>query len=407
MRLSFALVVAISILSAPVSGRADIDPALSGLAAGGEDATSVFFSPAAITRLDKSELVLQTAFVYQESKFRVDEATIDGGSSDNDDKILLVPGVYYVRPLGERLRLGVSVNVPSGIGHEYGKSWSGRYLSEESNLAFLAAAAPLAYRLTERWSVAAGPYLIYTDSRTKARVNNLLPESDDGNVRLEEDGAGLGWLAGVMYEPTPTTRLAASYKSSVDPKLEGTPSFNNLDPLLREVLAAADLLGTEVDVDFKVPEIAQGGFYTEFGDRWSATGDVVWINMSEFGITRVSVGEDRITVRDSGFRDAWMGSVGVKYRYREDRAVSFGAMYFTSPTSDGNRNIALPFDRVIGVGAGVERPCLGFHCKMILNYFDLGDGDLAEDGGPLLGSIEGSFSKNWAVMLDIQLRKIF
>jgi hypothetical protein len=44
---------------------------------------------------------------------------------------------------------------------------------------------------------------------------------------------------------------------------------------------------------------------------------------------------------------------------------------------------------------------------MILNFFDLGDGDLAEDGGPLLGSIEGSFSKNWAVMLDVQLRKIF
>jgi long-chain fatty acid transport protein len=210
-----------------------------------------------------------------------------------------------------------------------------------------------------------------------------------------------------MYEPTPTTRLAASYKSSVDPKLEGTPSFNNLDPLLREALAAADLLGTEVDVDFKVPAIAQGGVYTEFGDRWSATGDVVWINMSEFGVTRVSVGQESITVREDDFRDAWMGSAGVKYRYAEDRAVSIGAMYFTSPISDGKRNIALPVDRVFGVGAGLERPCLSFHCKMTLNYFDLGDGDLVEDGGPRLGRIAGSFSKNWAVMLDIQLKKIF
>jgi hypothetical protein len=39
--------------------------------------------------------------------------------------------------------------------------------------------------------------------------------------------------------------------------------------------------------------------------------------------------------------------------------------------------------------------------------FDLGDGDLSNDGGPVLGSIEGSFSRNWAVMLDIQLRKVF
>jgi long-chain fatty acid transport protein len=407
MRPSSRSLLAIIVVLAPVLSRAEIDPALTGLSAGGGDATSVFFSPAAITRLDESELVLQTALVYQDSKFRVDESTIDGGNADNDDKILLVPGAYYVRPLGERLRLGLSVNVPSGFGNDYGKTWSGRYLAEESNLAFLAAAAPLAYRVTERWSVAAGPYLIYTDSRTKARVNNILPEFGDGNVRLEEDGAALGWLAGVMYEPTPTTRFAANYKSSVDPKLEGTPSFNNLDPLLREALAAADLLGTEVDVDFKVPAIAQGGVYTEFGDRWSATGDVVWINMSEFGITRVSVGQASITVREDDFRDAWLGSAGVKYRYADDRAVSIGAMYFTSPVSDGKRNIALPVDRVFGVGAGLERPCLGFQCKMILNYFDLGDGDLAEDGGPVLGSIEGSFSKNWAVMLDIQLKKIF
>ncbi len=55
---------------------ADIDPALTGLSGGGNDATSVFFSPAAITRLDESEFILQTAFVYQESKFRVDSATM-------------------------------------------------------------------------------------------------------------------------------------------------------------------------------------------------------------------------------------------------------------------------------------------------------------------------------------------
>jgi hypothetical protein len=37
----------------------------------------------------------------------------------------------------------------------------------------------------------------------------------------------------------------------------------------------------------------------------------------------------------------------------------------------------------------------------------LGDGDVSEDQGPLLGAIDGSFSRNWAVMLDFQLRFIF
>jgi hypothetical protein len=67
----------------------------------------------------------------------------------------------------------------------------------------------------------------------------------------------------------------------------------------------------------------------------------------------------------------------------------------------------LPFDPVISVGAGVELPCFGFVCHANLSYVDLGDGHLSEDGGPLLGSIDGSFSTNWAVALDFQLVKRF
>jgi hypothetical protein len=37
----------------------------------------------------------------------------------------------------------------------------------------------------------------------------------------------------------------------------------------------------------------------------------------------------------------------------------------------------------------------------------LGDGHVSEDGGPLLGSMDGSFSTNWAVALDFQLLKQF
>ena len=386
----------------PALSVADIGPALTGLAAGGNDATTVFFSPAAMTRLDH-EVVVQTAVVYQDAKFSVDSASLDGGSADSDESVFLIPGGYYVRPLGERWRLGLSLSVPSGIGHDYGVSWAGRYLAEESSLAFVAISAPLAYRINDQWSVAAGPLVIYTDSVSTARVNNILPEYGDGRVKLEEDGAGIGWSAGVMFELSPETRFGFSYKSEIDPDLKGTPSFRNVDPVLREILAAADLLGTEINVDFTVPAIAQAGFYTELSDTWALTGDAIWIDMSEFGVTHVRVEETGIHVRSQGFKDNWVGSVGLEYKYSEDRTLSFGALYMSSPIDDEDRQITLPFDRIWGVGAGLEQACWGHECKFSLNYFDLGDGEVTEDLGPL-GAIEGSFSTNWAVMLDFQLR---
>jgi len=391
----------------PCLAVGEIGPALTGLTGRANDATSVFFSPAGITRLDRPEVVAQATFMYQESKFDVQQASFDGGDSDKDSRVFIIPAAYYVHPLDERWRLGLSLNVPSGIGHEYGKKWSGRYLSEESNLAFVATSAVLAYKFTDQVSLGGGPYMIYTDSKTKARVNNLLPEYGDGSVKLEEDGVAFGYMMGAMYELTPATRIGAVYRSSVKPDLEGTPTFDNLAPEVRLGLAALDLLGTEVDVDFTVPAQAQVGVYTELSERWSLTGDLLWINMSEFGITRVSVGAENISVRNDDFQDMWIGTAGVKYRYAAERAVSFGVLYASSPTTDSRRNIALPFDRIMSVGAGVEQPCFGFVCHANVSYVDLGDGNVSEDGGPLLGSIDGSFSTNWALALDFQLVKRF
>ena len=385
---------------------AEIGPALSGLTGSANDATAVFFSPAGITRLKQQEIVFQAAFAFKESKFDVDEATFGGGDGKNDQEIAVIPGIFYAKPLNERWHLGLSVNVPSGIASAYGKHWSGRYHIDESTLAFVAASAVLAYKVNDKLSLAAGPYGMYVDSNIETRINNLLPDYPDGRVQLEEEGAALGITLGSMYQFTDATRVGVTYRSELKPDLEGTPSFHNIDPLLRETLAAANLLGTEVDVDFVIPAQLQAGYYTEFSERWSMTGDLMWIDMSEFGITHIRVEEDSISV-NSKFRDMWVANASLKYRYGEDRAVSVGGLYASSAVTDNNRDAGLPLDRVIGAGVGIEMPVLDYLCHVNLNYFDLGDGDVDQKGGPLTGDFKGSFSENWALMLDLQFRKLF
>ena len=399
----FLFAMVLILVCVPSLALCEIGPALTGLSGNANDATAAFASPAGITRLDKPQVVLQTAFVYEDSKFEVDDATFSGGDGDDDTSLLVVPGFFYVRPLSERWRVGLSVNVPSGIGYDYGGSWSGRYHVTETNLAFIAGSAVAAYQLTDKLSVAAGPYMMYVDSTTKTRVNNLLPDYPDGKVKLEESGADVGFLLSMMYQFSDTTRMAATYHSELKPELDGTPSFDNVDPLLREILAAADLLGTEVDVDFTVPAIAQAGFYTELSDRWSMTGDLIWLDMSEFGVTHLRVEQEGISV-DGIFRDMWVTTAGFKYRLGEDRAISIGGLYASSPVKDSKRIIALPMDRIIGGGIGYDTPILDYPCHINLNFFDLGDAEVTADGGLLTGDFSGSFERNWAVMLDIQIK---
>ncbi len=58
------------------------------------------------------------------------------------------------------------------------------------------------------------------------------------------------------------------------------------------------------------------------------------------------------------------------------------------------------------VGTGVEWQRKGLAIHHNLNYADLGDGNLDQDNG-LAGHINGSFDRNYAVILDTQVIKRF
>lgn len=388
---------------AGVTAQADIGPGLSGLTAEASNASSVYWSPAGITRLDRPELMVQAALAGTESKFKVDESNIDGGDADNDRQLLVVPAFYYAHPLNDRWHVGASLTVPSGIGNEYGKHWSGRYLAEESSLTFVSLAGTVAYKLTQDWSIGGGPVMMYTDSTSKARVNNLL--GADGKVKLEEDGVGFGWQLGLMYEFSEHARIGGVYRAKIDPDLSGKPKFDNLNPLLEDALKALGLLDQKIDVDFKVPAQGQLGYFQSFADDWSFTLDALWINMSAFGINHVSVDDTHVALRGE-FKDSWLFSAGLKYRYRPDLAFSVGGMHMSSPATDGRRSIALPLDRIFAIGAGIQWQWKDLLIHTNLNYADFGNGKLEQDGG-LAGNIKGSFNKNHAVVLDTQVIKRF
>ena len=387
--------------------QADIGPAFSGVTARANNASTVFWSPAGINRLDQRELVVGATLGVTQSKFEVDQSNRSGGDADSDTTLLAIPSFYYAHPINDRWRVGASLTVPSGFGNEYGKSWSGRYLAEESNLAFVALAGTVGYRFNDQWSIGGGPIMMYTDSLSKARVNDFGPT--DGRVKLEEDGVGFGWQAGLMYEFSKTARIGMVYRAEIDPDLSGKPKFQNIGPVLDGLLNASGLKDQSIDVKFKVPEMVQLGYYQDLNDDWSFTADMLWVNMSGFGINHVSVNSDMTSATvslDGSFKDTYAFMGGLRYQYRPDLAFSEGAAYMTSPATDGRRTIALPLDRIIAVGGGVEWQWRGFMIHHNLNYANLGDGDVDQDNG-LAGSIEGSFDTNYAVVLDNQIIKRF
>jgi long-chain fatty acid transport protein len=388
------------------AAQADVGPALSGITARADDASTVFWSPAGITRIKKPELVIQSTLVAMETKFNVDESNIGGGNADKDSKILLVPGMFYAQPLKDRWSAGFSLTVPSGFGNDYGKYWSGRYLSQENELTFFALTGTVGYKFSDQWSIGGGPIIMYTDSTSKAQINN--PVKNDGRIKLEEDGFGYGWQLGILHDINDSARIGAVYRAEIDPDLSGKPEYSNLSPVYQRALENLGLFGQDINVDFVVPQQVQLGYYQEFKKDWSFTLDAIWIDMSEFGVEHVSVGPDHVSL-PSEFRDAFAYTTGLRYEYRSDLAFSVGAAYMTSPATDSKRSLALPLDRILAYGAGVEWHWKGLEIHSNLNYVDFGDNDIDQGNAVPLGPgrVKGSFDYNHAVILDMMFIKKF
>jgi len=392
--------IALGLLSIATNVQAK-RPGFTGLTALADSPDAAFWNPASMTRVPES-LELQLATAYSNSDFEVEEATFTGGDPSKQDTINLIPGVYYVKPLNDEWVYGLSMSVPSGFGWDYGSSWSGRYISQESSLTFLALNNSLAYRWNEDLSVSAGIQIMYADSVSKARINNI-GRRGDGRIKLEEDGVGAGFTLSSLYEFSPDTRFGVTYRSETELDLDGSPELENIDNIYLAALNDLNLLG-EIDVDFKVPQQVQLGLFHQINDRYSVTADVVWIDMSEFGVTSVSAGPDTVSV-ESTFEDTYFASIGVGYRWDNRTQVSVGMGYMASPVDDDDRTLYLPLDELWVFGIGVERELeSGDILTVNFEYIDIGDAPVDQENSSLSGRVEGEYKNNYAALLDVSYR---
>jgi long-chain fatty acid transport protein len=383
---------------------AQLGPAFSGLNATARDATTTYWNPAGMARIPNTQLVAIASVGYVASEFKVKPGTtVSGGDPEDDSGLVLIPSLYFSKPLGEKWHVGFSLNIPTGFGSDYGDTWAGRYLATESSLIFVNFSPVAAYRINDRFSLGGGLNIIYTYFKSEAAINNVLDGLSDGKVEFEGDGLSLGFNLGGLFELSSKTRFGLAYRSETEPDISATPEFFNLGPLRRQALLNSGVIGQEINADVKTPQNLQGGVYHEFSDSWSATLDVIWVDFSQFGVEQVSVGSNSVKLQ-SKFKDIWGGSIGARYQLSEDCALAVGVVYLSSGVDDEDRTLGLPLDRILGAGVGLEKqPSKKRRLHLNLNFYDLGEAPIDTQPTPLSGRVVGEFDDHWAILVDVGL----
>lgn len=403
--------------------------AFAGASSAAEDASSMFYNPAAIGFLAGSQAAGSLSYIVPEAILREASASraarlgggpISGNASPGDAVVdVLLPAAYGVWAVSPDLRFGLAVTSPWGLVTEYDNDWVGRYHALHSELRTFNISPTVAFRLNPMVSIGGGFQAQYAHADLTNAVDfgsilavagaPVAPGSADGKGRTTGDDWGFGFTAGILVEPWAGTRAGLSYRSAVRHELRGAVDFSGvpagLSPGFADGGARANLM---------TPDVATLGIHQRLGSQWAVMGEAAWTNWSHFDELRIRF-DDPLrsdTVTPTHWDDTWFFALGVEYRPTPAWTVKAGVAYDQSPVPERYRTPRIPDqDRAwmsLGLGYQVSEATRldAAYTHIFVKDATLRLTDDLAGPGALRGNLSGTYDSR-ADIISVQVKHAF
>lgn len=350
-----------AIVEQSVSG---LGTAFSGVAAVAEDASTLFFNPAGLTRLKGQQAVLGLHYIKPKTEFSDRGSSLspaltggafvalsgsDGGDGGED---AFVPNAYYAANLDNGWAFGIGVNAPFGLATEYADGWQGRYHALRSEVETVNINPSVAYKLGDHLSFGAG----FNAQKLTAELSNAIdfgsiatalsggalgtPQGSDGKVVLEADDWAYGFNLGILVEADDDTRLGLAYRSRMEYTAEGSADFTVPAAVSSLPGVGSGISATFADsgaqAEMTLPDSLSASIYHRFTDRLAFMADVTWTNWSVFDELRVEFDNPlkADSVTSYNWNDSWRYSLGGSYDASERLTLRAGVAFDETPIPD-------------------------------------------------------------------------
>jgi long-chain fatty acid transport protein len=385
----------------------DMGVGSAGSQAAGFDASTATANPAAMTRLDRSQMEAGIMGLYVDSQFNVKNSSNGDNGGGNAGYFSPVPTLNYVHSLSPDLKLGLGVGSYFGLGLNYSNEWAGKYYVQNASITTLAFNPTIGYKIAPWLSIGGGVSVVEGKLSERVAVNTLL-EPGDGRLKYDASDVGFGYNLGVLFELSPQTRVGVTYVSQVDLEFKDDLRFKNLGPVLEGALNATGLLNAQLKIDMTIPAQLSVGAYQALTDKLALVGTVNWQNWSKFGQPEIALADSNTVTANLDYKDTYHAGIGAYYRVAEPWLLMVGFGYDTSPTSSSSeRSPVLPLGATFTYSAGVQYDWnKDFSVGAAYALIDAGSAKVNRSGGPLKGDLEGEYDTNFihAVNLNFVYR---
>ena len=272
-----------------------------GIASPQDSAAAVFSNPAAMCfgpYCPSGEASVSMTMFKPTVKAKITNGT-GTHSAVSEEKVYPIPIAALSYPLRNDLRLGLAAYGVSGMGVDYRDTaldapYAGTFPQSTGTYTLLQrmkAAPALAYQLSDKVSVGLAVHIHYASL-------------DLGNG--PKDGTTFGVQPGIIYKPTDTVSIGATYVSPQE--------------INHKKVADFDSDGTKDNLKLEAPQILGLGVAYGPSHTWLFETDVKWINWG-----------DATGYKDFGWEDQYVFNVGMQYRGLEPVVLRAGYNYASSP----------------------------------------------------------------------------
>lgn len=336
--------------------------AYAGQAAAAENASTIFWNPAGMTRLPGRQASGALNIIRPKSEFSNTGSAAPtplnplGGNGGDAGDWAFVPNAYLSWQLAPQWWVGLGVTVPFGLKTEYEPAWMGRFQSRMAEIRTIDVSPSVAFKLND--SVSFGGGISFQKADVKFQRATLLgapfPVGTEGNINLKIDDESWGWNLGVLFNAGPATRVGVTYRSAIEHDLEGTLAVTGPGGVL--IANPGSRLTAEL------PDTISVGIAHRINPRWEVLGDVTrtrWSTIKALPLIATSasaVGAAGTTLDTFNFqfRDTYRVGVGLNWEWRNDATLKFGVAYDRSPVTDAFRTATLPDDDRVWLAFGVK-----------------------------------------------------
>jgi long-chain fatty acid transport protein len=328
--------------------------AFAGGAAVADDASVVWYNPAAMTLIPGKQIAGALHIVNPSFKFTNQGSTgafaaPGTGDGGNGGDLTFIPNGFFTWAYSPSLSFGLALNVPFGLATEYDAGWRGQLQALKSEIKTVNINPSVAYKVSDTVSIGGG----ISFQKVDAELTNFTGSGALGNQKLEADDTGFGFNLGIMVQASPATRLGAHYRSKIKYELEGTQTFSG---------AGGATANASVTADLEVPATLSLSVFHVLNPQWELMADATWTGWD----TLQTLTATRTTASSLGgvgsvaaqlpfnWKDTWRYGVGANYKLNPQTKLRFGAAFDETPTNDVDRTARLPDQDRTWIAFGVQ-----------------------------------------------------